>query len=165
MTASRHHYVPFLALLGVLVLLEALSARLAYHTVGEVFSSLMFMAIALNLVPLVLYVARRHLLATELALVLGLALVVPQVVLGERLYALQAEASRVVAHAYDTRARTGAFPASLAGYTFADPRLAGHFAEYGTGAEQGGLHFAYWVSTPATSHSYSAKHGWGYYPD
>lgn len=165
MSTNRNQYVSFIALLAVLVLLEALSARLAYHTVGAVFSGLMYLAIALNLVPLVMYLAHRHLLATALALVLGLALVVPQVVFGERLYALQAEAARIVAYAYDTRAQTGAFPASLDGYTFADPGLAEHFHEYGTSEEQGGLYVSYWVSTPSTSHYYSVEHGWGYYPD
>lgn len=165
MTTNKHHYVSFLALLGVLVLLEGVSARVAFHTVGAVFSGLMFLAIALNAVPLVMYLAHRHLLATALALALGLMMVVPQVVLAERLYALQAEAARMVAYAYDTRAQTGAFPASLDGYTFADPGLAEHFHEYGTSEEQGGLYVSYWVSTPSTSHYYSVEHGWGYYPD
>ncbi|MDA8218639.1 MAG: hypothetical protein M0Z94_13585 [Dehalococcoidales bacterium] len=158
-------YLPFVALLAVAVPVEVGAGLLAYHTIGEVTSAMLVLAVALNVVPVLLYVAGRQSLAVGLVLLLVVALVFPQVVLGQRLISLQQEAASIVAYTYETRLATGEYPADLSGYAFHDPSLSQFVEGYARDEERGGFALFYYVGSPATSHSYSPRHGWQYYPD
>ncbi len=67
--------------------------------------------------------------------------------------------------AYEERIHTGRFPVSLAGYEYEDPEMDEYIQRYQT--EDGGDEFSlfYRVGTENTSHSYTSRSGWSYYPD
>ncbi len=157
--------LPFVAFMTVSILVELAAAWLAYHTVGAVFSGLLFMAVAINLLPVVLFVSRRQAMSLVIALILLLAIVPYQAVLGHRMISLQQEASGVVSYAYETKLATGEFPADLSGYKFGDEGLQPFFQEYRRNLESGGFSLFWYIGTPSTSHYYTPLHGWGYYPD
>ncbi|MGI5836543.1 MAG: hypothetical protein ACOX87_08645 [Chloroflexota bacterium] len=162
---SFRNAVPFAALLVTAVGAELAAAWLAYYTIGEIVSGMLFIALGLNVVPIALYALRRPVTAVLAALVLFAAIVPYQAVLGHRLLALNDEAGRVVAYLYETRFRTGEYPHDLTGYTFRDAGLQPYFQEYRRDAESGGFRLNWYVGTPSTSHSYTPRDGWGYYPD
>lgn len=155
----------FAALLAVAVVAEFAGASLAYHTIGAVTSSLLFLAVGLNLVPIILHVARKSSLAVLAALALFVAIVPYQGLLGYRLLALGEEAGKIVSCVYDVRLHTGEYPADLSAYSFHDTNLRPFFQEYRRDAELGGFGLYWYIGTPSTSHSYTPRQGWGYYPD
>ena len=154
----------FVLLMLVLLPLEIACAFLAYDTIGEVTSTLHFLAVGLNLVFVV--VAARHPRAAALgSLALALAIVPHQLTLGDRLIRVQGEASRIVAYAYEERLATGAFPTDLAAYEYHDPATQEYIQRYAADEAAGGFFLAYRVGTENTSHTYTPENGWGYYPD
>lgn len=150
-------------LLCIVVCLEIISAILAYETLGEVFRTFYWAAIALNVIFVVL--ALRHPNAAVIA-ILGLALlIIPyQFWLATRLWQLQNEAAAIVAFVYQEKLATDVYPASLADYSFQNASLSPHF-HYQTGSPQCAFSVEYFVGTPTTSHSYCSSEGWSYYPD
>jgi hypothetical protein len=167
MTRLQKHraFLLFIALMIVAIAIELVCAWLAYHTIGEIVSSLMFLVVALNIVPIVLFAVRKQAFAVLVALVLVAAIVPYQAVLGYRLIAVQQEAVTVISYLYETKLHTGEYPADLSGYSFHDPSLSPFFHQYSRSAEHGGFTLCWYVGTPNTSHSYTPIHGWGYYPD
>ncbi len=155
----------FVALLAVAAVTELAGAWLAYHTLGAVTSSVLFLAVGLNLVPIILHAARKPSLAVLAALALFVVIVPYQGLLGHRLLALQDEAGKAVSYVYGVRLRTGEYPADLSGYSFNDPGLRPFFQEYRRDPELGGFGLYWYVGTPGTSHSYTPRQGWSYYPD
>lgn len=155
-----------LGLLLVVVLpLEIIAAKLAFHTLGEVYQSLYFLVmIVLNLPFLILAFRSRTLAAIGIAVV-ALALIPYQFYLGYRLVRMQEETTRIVAYAYEHKASEGAYPADLAGYEFSDPALAAYVQEYFLSEDGADFMVRYRVGTVNTSHWYSSESGWGYYPD
>jgi len=154
----------FILLMLVLVPLEIGCAYLVHETIGEVTSSLYFLAVALNLVFIV--AALRYPRAAGLgALALALAIVPYQLVLGDRLLRVQQEASRIVAYAYEERLAAGAYPADLSDYGYHDPAMQKYIQRYAADDSAGGFFLAYRVGTENTSHTYTPENGWGYYPD
>lgn len=97
--------------------------------------------------------------------VLAAAIIPYQLMLAKRLIDVQAEATRIVAFAYRAKADTGGFPADLSGYSFANPEVARFVQEYDRYRNTDGFQLLYRVGTESTSHWYSSKTGWGYYPD
>jgi hypothetical protein len=151
-------------LMLVLVPLEVACAYLAFETLGEVTSMLYFIAVAVNLLFILLAIRRPGAAAVG-AFVLGLVIIPYQAVLGQRLIRVQAEAARIVSYAYEERLESGEFPADLAGYVFHDPGTELYIQNYSLSDEYGGFVLAYRVGTENTSHTYSPKDGWSYYPD
>jgi len=153
----------FILFLCIVVLLELLSALLAFQTLGEVFRMLYFAAITLNAIFIAL--AFRY-PSTALIGILTLALlIIPyQFWLAGRLWRLQNEAAAIVTYAYEERLRSGEFPASLDNYHFENESVARHF-HYQTDLSDCEFFVSYYVGTPTTSHSYCAPKGWSYYPD
>lgn len=78
---------------------------------------------------------------------------------------VQAEVTRIVAYAYETRAETDTFPNDLSAYTYRDPATAPFVQGYTL--SENGHHFMihYRIGTESTSHWYDSSTGWGYYPD
>ena len=154
----------FVVLVGILVPLELFCAYLAFETIGEVTSTLYFLAIGLNLLFIVLAIRFRTLAALGVIL-LALAIIPYQLLLGHRLVRVQAEASRLVTYAYEERVDSGEFPRDLANYEFHDPEMEEYFQTYRV--EEDGSEFSlfYRVGTENTSHHYMSESGWGYYPD
>jgi hypothetical protein len=154
----------FILLMLVLVPLELACAYLAYETIGEIVSSLYFLAVALNLVFIL--VAIRYPRAAALgAVALALAIVPYQLMLGHRLLRVQAEASVIVAYAYEQRLATGEYPGDLADYEYRDSTARKYIQRYTTDGSMGGFFLAFRVGTESTSHTYSPENGWSYYPD
>ena len=154
----------FSLLMGVLVPLEAWCAYRAYETIGELVSGAYFAALALNLAFIVLAV-RSRLAAAVAAVALGAAIIPYQLVLCSRLLRVQKEAAGLVAHVYEEKLRTGKYPADLRSYVFRDPRMKPYIQGYELTDDGGGFLLTYRVGTESTSHGYSPKDGWGYYPD
>ena len=154
----------FLFLMAILVPLELLCTALAYHTLGEVTSVIYFYLVMLNLVCLAVAFYSR-LAGALLAVLLGLAIIPYQLLLGHRFIKLQHESARIVAYVYEHKLETGDYPADLSGYEFEDPTLQAYIQTYRRDEERGGFALNYRVGTENTSHSYSPRHGWGYYPD
>jgi hypothetical protein len=151
-------------LMLVLVPLEVACAYLAFETLGEVVSGLYFMALAVNLVFILLAI-RSPVAAATGAFLLGLVIIPYQAVLGQRLIRVQAEAARIVCYVYEERLESGEFPADLADYVFHDPGTEAYVQNYSLAEDYGGFVLTYRVGTENTSHSYSPKDGWSYYPD
>ena len=152
-------------LLVVLVPVELICAAAAYETIGEVASAFYWFIIILgNGVVLVVALGSRAIAGT-LALLVGLMIIPYQVVLMDRLSRIQTEAARIVAYAYETRLRTGAYPADLTGYTYADPPMRKFIQHYERSSWNGGFQLTYFVGTETASHWYSPDEGWMYYPD
>lgn len=154
----------FALLMLAVVPLEIGCAFLAFETLGEITSMLYFMAVAVNLVFILLAV-RRPAAAAVGAFVLALAIIPYQAVLGQRLVRVQAEAAGIVSFAYEEKLESGEFPTGLADYVFHDPGTEAYIQRYAPDDEHGGFVLSYRVGTENTSHSYSPKDGWSYYPD
>lgn len=152
-------------LLAILLPVEVFCGLLAYETIGEVTSGIYMLGIiVLNGLLIVLYF--RHRRAALLGLLVVALLIVPyQLALGDRLLRVQAEVTRIVAYAYETRTASGAFPADLAAYTYSDPDVQPYVQGYLL--DETGQHFTvtYFVGTPTASHWYDSFTSWGYYPD
>jgi hypothetical protein len=144
--------------------LEILSSFIAFETIGELVSMLYFFAVAINL-PLAVLAWKKPLMGAIAGCVLATAIIPYQVVLASRLVDVQAEATRIVAFAYRSKADTGIFPSDLSSYSFANPRVARFFQEYNHFRNPDGFQLVYRIGTESTSHWYSTKTGWGYYPD
>lgn len=109
-----------LALLAlVLIVLEIVSARLAYETMGAVASTLYFLAIGINLVFLLVAIRKPTVAAVGMVL-LALAIVPYQFALAQRLWRAQTEAARIVTFAYEQKLATGEYPTNLADYRYHD---------------------------------------------
>jgi hypothetical protein len=149
---------------AVVVPLEIACAFLAFETLGEITSGLYFVAVGLNL-GFLLVAFRSRLAASVAALALGLVIIPYQLWLGYRLVRVQAEATRIVAFAFEQKAKSGSFPSDLSGYAFRDAATAPYFQGYGLSKREDAFTVRYYIGTPSTSHWYSSKTGWGYYPD
>ena len=161
---NRVEIALFALLVGILVPLEVICARLAYETLGEITSLLYFIAIGLNLIFIVLAFYSRT-LATLGIMLLALAIIPYQLFLGDRLVRVQGEASRIVTYVYEEKIDTGHYPLTLANYEFNDPHVAPFIQTYRVEADGQGFSLFYRVGTENTSHSYISQVGWGYYPD
>lgn len=150
--------------------LEIVSARLAFHTFGEVSSALYYLLIALNLIPLFLLIFKRqNQAAFTTAWVLGLGLVVAivpyQFYLGYHFLSLKEEAANLMAYVYEEKLETGSYPPNLSDYVFTFPQLAQKF-NYKALPGEDRFHLSYHVGIPTTSHYYSPEtQKWNYYPD
>lgn len=162
---KKNDTILFLLLMAILVPLELLCAALAYHTLGEITSGIyFFLVVGLNLVCVAVAFYSR-LAGALLAVLLGLAIIPYQLLLGHRFIKLQHESARIVAYVYEHKLQTGDYPADLSRYEFEDPSLQAYIQTYRRDEERGGFALNYRVGTQNTSHSYSPRHGWGYYPD
>jgi hypothetical protein len=162
---KKAEWLPLALLFGTLVALEAVSAWLSWHTLGDIPSALYWLALALN-VPVACLAWFHRPAAALVSVALALAIVPYQFALGHRWLRVQAEAANVVAYAYEQKLATGQYPADLSGYTFRDPSARPFIQGYSAGPRvPGGFQVTYCVGTPSTSHWYSPATGWGYYPD
>lgn len=153
----------FILLLCIVLLLELLSALLAFQTLGEVFQTLYFAAIVLNAIFIVL--AFRYPNTALIGIVVLALLIIPyQFWLTGRLWRLQNEAAAIVTYAYEEKLRSGEYPTSLDNYRFGSESLARHF-RYQINVPECEFSVAYYVGTPTTNHNYCASEGWSYYPD
>ncbi len=164
MGSTRSEVILFMLLAAILIALEVISAILAYETVGAITSYLYFVAIALNIVLLVVSVRSRLVAALGMS-VLALALVPYQFMLAQRMTRVQAEAARIVAYAYETKLSNGEFPIGFADYVPHDPDAQKFIQEFRRDPSQGGFVLCYQIGTESTSHCYSPRSGWTYYPD
>jgi hypothetical protein len=154
----------FILLMAVIVPLEVVCALLAYETIGEIASALYFLALGINLLFFLLAVRSRSLAALG-AIILALLIIPYQVVLGQRLLRVQAEAARIVAFVYEHKVNSGEYPPDLDDYTYDDPEMKKYVQTYSLDESRGGFVLCYRVGTETTSHWYDPKNGWGYYPD
>jgi hypothetical protein len=154
----------FVLLMVVIVPLEVACAFLAHETIGEVTSALYFLALGINLLFVLLAVRSRSLAAIG-AVILALLIIPYQVMLGQRLLRVQAEAARIVAFAYEHKINSGEYPLDLSGYAFNDQEMKKYVQSYSTDESRGGFVLCYRVGTETASHWYDPDGGWGYYPD
>ena len=154
----------FALLMLILIPLEIICAYLAYETIGEIVSIVYFLAVGIYLVFIVISVRYRTVAALG-AMVLAFAIIPYQLILGQRLIKVQAEAARIVSYLYEQRLGIGEYPADLSSYEFHDPEMEKYVQNYRVDETRGGFILAYRVGTENTSHTYSPKDGWSYYPD
>ena len=162
---KKTEMLPFLFLLGLLVPLEVMCAFLAYETLGEVDSTLYFLAVGINLVFIIMFALKHPVIAATGVVLLGLLIVPYQLVLGHRLLQVEREAAGIVSYAYEQKVKTGEYPADLSGYEFRNRRMKAYIQDYRLDEASGEFAVTYRVGTESTSHWYSPKGGWGYYPD
>lgn len=152
-----------LSILGILFPLELAAASLTFETVGELASGFAFLLVFLNL-PLAAFVVWRPLTGSLLAVLLALAILPRQVVLGHRLLGLREESAAIVAWVYEQHRRSGEFPPDLDEYEPKRSELL-PFLTYTPDRSRGGFLLVFSVGTPSTSHGFSPATGWWYYPD
>jgi hypothetical protein len=149
---------------AVLVPVEIACAFLAYWTISEVTMLLyLFVVTTANLGLLVIAIWSRP-LAFFGGIVLGLLIIPYQLALGRRLLQLDSETRRIVAFLNEQKERTGAFPDDLSSYTFQD-HATQTYVTYRPSPNQNEFELFYYVGTPNTSHLFSSRRGWSYYPD
>lgn len=151
-------------LLLVVVPVELFCAYLAFETIGQITSGIYFLAVAVN-IPLIAVAVKRPLIGAAGAAVLALLIVPYQLYLGNRLLRVQAEAARIVAFAYSEKAETGSFPSDLTGYSYRDEEMKEFVQRYSLSPRGEGFRLVFRVGTTSTSHWFSSRDGWGYYPD
>lgn len=158
--------VPFASILGGLLRLDCASAILAYHTIGEVISGFYFFLIGMANV-VVLGVALMNRRAALIAAVAVTVLALPfQLFLGVRWWRIHGEAERIIAYAEDHRRETGTYPTSLTDYAYRDRYTQSFVQDYRLSRRSSSDYsLSYRIGTPSTSHSYSPRNGWSYYPD
>ncbi len=162
---TRTEILLFALLMGVLIPLELLCALLAYETLGEITSYIYFMGIV-GLNSLFIILAFRYRAAAALSAVLLALLIIPyQVILGQRLLRVQAEATHIVAFVFEQKVQSGAFPSDLSSYAFHDAEMKAYIKSYQLDEVREQFTVFYRVGTESTSHWYSSQNGWGYYPD
>ncbi|MEM1293769.1 MAG: hypothetical protein AAGH89_00295 [Verrucomicrobiota bacterium] len=153
-----------LFLLALLVPVEIFCAKAAYTTLGDLAGAI-YWAIVIVGNGLVFSVAIfSRVAASTMAILLGMAVIPYQIQLMQRQASVQAEAARIVAHAYEVKLETGEFPEDLGSYTFEQANTS-PFIGFRSGEEVGGFLVTYFVGTEDTSHWYSPKDGWRYHPD
>lgn len=147
----------------LLIAAEIACAELAWHTIGEVVSSLYVILIFFNIIPFLLGFTKFRRLAVGLALLCALLIIPYQVLLGYRWHLLRQETLSIVAHVNQVKKQTGEYPPNLSAYQFLHPRLQHHITyEY---YEPTNYSVYFYIGTPDTSHWYNSNSGWGYYPD
>jgi hypothetical protein len=154
----------FVLLVGFLIPLEIFCADLAFETIGEVASTLYFIAVGINLLFLVL-AFRNRMLASLGVFLLAIVIIPYQLYLSDRLVRVQTEASHIVAYVYQERIDTGEFPSNLADYEFHDREMEQFIKTYRVENDGSQFSLFYRVGTENTSHYYLSESGWGYYPD
>ncbi|MEM1451858.1 MAG: hypothetical protein AAF726_17850 [Planctomycetota bacterium] len=155
----------FALTLLLLLPLEVICAQSAFHTLGEIDHMVVWSGVvAGNLFALALAAFRPRAGAIAAVLV-GLAIIPQHLGLIRRHSLVRHEATRIVAFAYEAKARSGAFPEDLAEFEYERPSVARYVQHYGADEEAGGFMVTYCVGTPTTSHWYTPKGGWQYYPD
>lgn len=153
-------------LLLTLIILEILSALLAYETIGEVRSGLYFMLIFLNIVALLLFFYKKELWAILLAILIALIFVPEQIGLGYKLIYLKEEGANIVNYIYNYKIQKGKFPRDLSEYEYNYSDLKKHFS-YSFKSDKNDFSVYFYVATPSTSHYFIHSRGcyWDYYPD
>jgi hypothetical protein len=151
-----------LGLALLLIPLECAAALFAYHTIGEVLSYFLLLAVALLNVPAFVLLPTSRRAARAVFVLVALGFIGWQLFLAARWCRVYAEAERVVAYAQNTVARTGRPPANLNAYKPASPGAHAFIRYTPDGAS---FHVSYWIGTPTTSHTYRPGVGWTYYPD
>ena len=140
-------------------------ALLAHETIGEIECGLYLVLILLAQIALLIVAQASRRWGLVGALVLAMLVVPYQTYLGVRLLRVRAEAERIVSFAYAHREQTGSFPPSLEAYTFTDPAARPFIQDYKLMPRGEEFILRFRVATGNTSHWYSDKVGWQYYPD
>jgi hypothetical protein len=162
---KQKEWLGLVFLLLVLVPVELFCAAAAFETLGDIDCSLYWLiVIGGNGLVLLLAIWRRF-AAVVLAVALALAVIPYQLLLVHRLWQVQNEAARIVGYAYETKIQTGDYPADLGGYEYQTPATRKYIQGYHVDKKHGGFLLVYCVGTESTSHWYSPKDGWSYYPD
>lgn len=151
-------------IIGCLIVLEILLARLAFHTLGEIMSFNYFFLVFLNIIPLIYLLCKKRTgFAYTFLVVIALIIIPYQLYLGGKLILLNEEGGNIIAHLYQEKLETGQYPASLSGYQFSYPHLQNDF---GYELENENFNLFYSVGDKGTSHYFRSINGkWGYYPD
>lgn len=153
----------FSAFMFLLIVAEIACAKLAWHTVGEIYSALLLFLVGLNLAPILAYFLKWKKLAVGLALLGGLLSIPPQLFLGYRWHILRQETLNIVAYVEKTKKQTGSYPQNLSAYAYFRPTLKQDITYKRYKPDDYALSFH--VGSPNTEHWYETGSGWYYYPD
>lgn len=165
MNRQRPELLPFVLILVIIVPVEVFCGLLAYETIGEVTMGLYIMTIIVFNGLLCALAFRSRTAAMIGVLVVALLIIPYQIVLADRLLRVQAEVTRIVAYAYETRAATDTFPTDLSAYTYTDTAMQPFLQEYTLSEDGNRFLIRYYVGSEGTSHWYDSFTSWGYYPD
>jgi len=155
----------FTLLMATLIPLELLCACLAYETLGEISSGIYFFGVGFFNLIFIIIAIRSRMWAAIGAILFGLAIVPYQGLLTHRLLLLKDETARIVSYIYETKKETGEYPLDLSQFRFNHPHIRKYIQSYEIGDQYGGFMLTYRVGTESTSHWYSPKDDWSYYPD
>lgn len=160
---NRHRRTRWAVVVGLAPLAHAFFAGYAHDNLGWIPSLFAHATLVLYWPIVVLYLAGRHRLSADLAVLLALLLVVPQAIWTTRLPILRHEVERIIAFAEDARQRSGEYPGHLDGYQWTSASLQ-PYIEYGLGTHDEPI--IYYRSVAFSEpHWYSPRSGWGYTPD
>jgi len=153
------------AWLILLLIAELLAIAFSYYTLGDITSKLFFfLAVCLNLIPVLMWSLQRSNTALIIATIIAAIIVSYQVILGIRWFRLHQEASQIVAYAHQIKQETGTYPKNLTAYTFQDSGWQTHF-NYSTTAACEDFCLRYYIGSPNTGYHYQPTHGWFYEDD
>lgn len=141
----------FLIILSSAIILEKVSAELAYHNLGGIYSATFYLAIWLNIIPMLLYAFKLRNTAIVAVFTLVLLLVPYQLYLGYQYIQLQNEAQSIVDYVTQEKYQTGKFPEDISGYTFRKAYLKEHFhyrRSKGHQTDDIVFSFHYYIGTP-----------------
>jgi hypothetical protein len=150
-----------LALAGVILGTACLMARNTIYTQGEVMEGFYRLSIGVVAAMLLLGFLNRNLTAWMI-LCSGGALILWQANQTRRWGMLHEEVLGIVAHANGEKAKKGAYPDGLVGYSFQHPEFRDHI---GYMMQEGKLYIGYHLNGPGISYWYREDSGFGYYPD
>lgn len=159
----------FFLLLSVLISAELIASHLAYENYGGITDALLFLAVFLNIIPVVFIFSDYKKTAVVLISVIGLLIIPLQAVTFNKLTKQKEESAGIVNFVYRERIANGRFPNDLSGYKFIHPELAEKYKyeKFRDDSGQDDFQLTYSTGTRNTSHFYNHSRGpkWMYCDD
>ena len=152
-----------LALAGLMVGALVLLHPNVIYTEGEVMQGLYTLLVAVLAGSVLIGIGSRR-VAFWVVLVLGGTLLLWQLNQSRRWAQLHEEVVSIIRHSEDVRQKSGAYPTNLAGYVFKHQWVEANIADVFSNADHG-FRISYFLNQPGITYWYSAKSGFGNYPD
>jgi len=146
----------FALLTSLLILLEVIASELSYENYGWISPLIIYAIIVLNIIPIILFVFSKKILATILIIIIGLIIIPDEFILTYDLLKLKEEAANIVNYSYRIKISTGKFPNDISSYNFTHEELKEKI-KYTKYKDEENFMVWYFVGTRSTDHFY--RHG------
>ena len=163
-TEKTYNYVLFVSLTIIFIILELVAMKLSYENYGWFEMCVIFIAIFINILPILFFIFNKKSVAIIILTLLFLLIVPVQLYFTNMRLKLKEEGANIVCYAYQSKLNTGNFPTNISAYKFVYPKLKNHF--FYNNKKDKAFTVSYYVGTTSTSHYYSHERGrWEYYDD